>query len=307
MKKLLFLFGFIVILFLFKYKIACFFASQNSETLLQYYEYLLKVNPEEAYKLCLKNLENKDSQAIAVSYDNLIEMTIPEAMLFYARNENAFSEEQMKYIYEWILTNLDRNQNLAGDLSLYLDENEKKPDLKYYSNIKKEIERMTKTPNDNNIIYFNYFYNYKKDEDSTLIKKYIEKAIFEENNSYNFTLEAILEHPEKQYFKIVKMYYKRKIVEKIFRSDISYFALEQFVTTLIKYQNEESKKMLNELTSSSKYETYDDKNSFSEHIYLLLNEFDSENYFSDIKIKLSDKIDKKQIQNIEDLNRRYHN
>lgn len=299
MKKLIFILGLLLLLFLVRYRIAGFFASRNSEVLIQYYQYLLKISPGEAYKLCLNNLENKNTQVVATSYDNLIEMTIPEVMLFFARNENTFTQEQMKYVFEWILKNLDKNQNLAGELSIFLHANEKNPDLAYYPYIKKQIVRMSKTPNYNNIFYLNYFINYNKDADSSLTRKYIAKAIFEEKNGYNFTLETIVEHPKKEYFPIIQKYYNKKLIGKTFRSDTSYFEPEQVVTALIKYPNEDSKKMLTELTSSSKYETYDDRNSFNEHIYLLLIRFDSANYFSDIKEKLSKKIDKKQIQEIE--------
>lgn len=305
MKKILIFIGVLLVIFLFRYKIAGFIASQNTNLLLEYYQYLLKENPDEAYKVCIDNFTNNNSSMILTSYDKLDEMYIPDIMIFYAQKESAFSMEQMNNIYDLIAKNLDKYRNLKGVLSVNLYDNTKNPALKYYPFMKKEILKMTENPTESNSIYFDYFSNYRKSEDSILLKNYIAKAIYQHKNSYNFTIDNIIENPKKEYFPILKEYYQKEILEKTFRSDQTYFELEQFTLVLIKYPNMESKKMLNEIAFNTNYSFKMSFDSSKEQIYLLLKNNDKLNYFSEVKEKLEKKLDNNNLQKIIKWNRRW--
>lgn len=62
--------------------------NRNNDFKLYVYEILLDVNPKLAYRICLSNLDNKKTEIIATSYDTLVEMTIPEIMIFSAKKKN---------------------------------------------------------------------------------------------------------------------------------------------------------------------------------------------------------------------------
>lgn len=305
MKKILPAFVIILLLFLFRFNLAFFVAKQNTSWLISYYEFLLKHKPNEAYKLFLENLDNKNTKIIATSYDNLNEMTVPEIMYFYSQKAGVFSKEQMQIVYDEIITNLDSRKHLIGVLSIYLIDNEKSPNLKYYPYIKKEIIRLVNTPNENNSIYFNYFINYNIPSDGILIKNYIKKAILEENQTYNFTLDNIINSPKQEYFPILKDYYYKKIIRKKYRSDKVYFELEQITKAFLQYKNIESKKILEEIAFNTQYYSQVDFVSNNEQIYLLLKEYDKSNYFSEITEKLSNKINKEHLQEIIDWNNKW--
>ena len=280
--------------------------NRNNDFKLYVYEILLEENPKLAYRICLNNLDNKKTKIIATSYDTLEEMTIPEIMIFYARKKSAFTKEQMNKIYEEIISNIDKRRHLYGFLTVYFLENEKNPNPRFYTFIRNEMENVVKNPEDQNPALLNYFSNYNKSEDRELIKIYIQKAVFNENPNYNFTMDYIIQNPREEYFPIIKEYFNKRISGNKFRSDEVYFELEQITKAFLKYPNPESKNILNQIVFNTKYYSSGDFISNNEQIYILLKENDKSNYFIEIKKKLENKIDKTNLQKIIDWNNRWN-
>lgn len=278
----------------------------NSDFKLYVYNWVLDRNPNLAFKICLNNLDNKKTEVIATSYDTLNEMTIPEIMIFYAQHKFAFTKEQMNKIYDEIIRNIDTRRPLYGLLTIYFIDNEKNPNPEYYPFVKKEILNAINNPKEQNFVPLNYFSNYNKVEDREIIKKYVGKAVFNENPNYNFTMDYIIENPRDEFFPILKNYYNKKISGRKFRSDDVYFELEQITNAFLKYPNPESKNILNQIVFNTKYYSSGDFISNNEQIFILLKENDKSNYFNEITKKLESKIDKTNLQKIIDWNNRWN-
>lgn len=282
-------------------------SNQNSEVAIYFYQLLVKKYPNEAYKVFLKNIDNVKKIVISTSYDTLQEMTVSEAMLYYATlKNNAFNDKQLGEILDKIILDLDNKKHLSGHLALYLEKNKTNPNPKYYSYLKTEIQKNSPENYFNNIAFITYFSNYKKPEDVTIINKYLENSIYKEPTYSNSAIEFIYYSPKPEYFSVLEKYYNKKIKGKKFRADDIFFELELFTKAISKYKNEESKKLLDKLVKETAYFSEGRFLAPKEQIYLILENEEESNFFSDEKIYLSKHINKTVIDTIQNFNKKWY-
>ncbi len=149
-------------------------SNKNPEIALHFFQILVNKYPDEAYPVFLRNIDNKKTSTIATSYDTLEEMTVSQAMLFYAtEKQSVFTERQLNEILDKIILDIDHKRHLYGYLATYLDKNKNSPNPKYYSILRKEVIEATPKPYFRNNAIINYFSNYNKPEDVYIIKNYI--------------------------------------------------------------------------------------------------------------------------------------
>lgn len=280
---------------------------QNTEISLYFYEILVKKHPIQAYNVFLKNINNVKKVVISTSYDTLQEMTVSEAMLYYATlKNNIFSQKQLDIILDKIILDLDNKKHLSGNLALYLEKNKANPNPKYHSILKAEIQKISPDNYFNNITFITYFSNYNKPEDINLISKYLESSIYKEPTYFNSAIEFINYSPKPEYFKVLKNYYNKKINGKKFRADDIFFELELFTKAVSKYKNEEGKVLLDKLIKKTAYFSEGRFLASNEQIYLILENEDKSNFFSDERRILSKQINKAVIDTIQNFNRRWN-
>ncbi|KQT17440.1 hypothetical protein ASG31_08495 [Chryseobacterium sp. Leaf404] len=282
-------------------------SNQNAKIAIYFYEILLKRYPTEAYHIFLKNINNTEKIVISTSYDTLQEMTVSEAMLYYATlKNNVFSQKQLDVISDKIILDLDNKKHLSGHLTLYLDNNKENPKPKYYSILRAEIQKKIPDNYYNNITLLTYFSNYNKPEDVKLITECLENSIYREPTYFNSAIEFINHSPKPEYFKILENYYDRKINGKKFRADDIFFELELFTKAVSKYKNEEGKKLLDKLIKKTSYFSEGSFLAPNEQIFLILESEDKTNFFSDEKTILSKQINKTVIDTIKNYNKRWN-
>jgi hypothetical protein len=234
-------------------------------------------------------------------------MTVSEAMLYYATlKNNVFSQKQLDIILDKIILDLDNKKHLSGHLALYLEKNKANPNPKYYSILKAEIQKISPENYFNNIVFITYFSNYHKSEDIKLITKYLESSIYKEPTYFNSAIEFINYSPKPEYFKVLENYYNKKINGKKFRADDIFFELELFTKAVSKYKNEEGKKLLDKLIKKTSYFSEGRFLAPNEQIYLILENEDQTNFFSDEKRILSKQINKSVIDTIQNFNKRWN-
>ncbi|WP_162143040.1 hypothetical protein [Chryseobacterium gregarium] len=290
-----------------KDKIVDLSSNQNTEIALYFYQILVKKYPEQAYNVFLENINNLKKVIISTSYDTLQEMTLSEAMLYYATvKDNVFSKKQLDIILDKIILDLANKKHLSGHLALYLEKNKDKPNPKYYSRLKTEIEKGSPDNYFNNISFVTYFSNYNNPEDIKLITKYLESSIYKEPTYFNSAIEFINYSPKPEYFKVLDNYYDKKIDGKKFRADDIFFELELFTKAVSKYKNEEGKKLLNKLTKKTLYFSEGSFLASNEQIYLILENEDKTNFFSDEKRILSKQISQAVIDTIQNFNKKWN-
>ena len=244
---------------------------------------------------------------INTSYDTINEMTVSEAMLFYAiLQKKAFSKSQLKEICDQIILDLSNKKHLTAYLAMYLDENKNHPNTKYYSILKKEILDASAKSYFDNYTLINYFSNYNKPEDIPIIKNYIAKSVYKEPTYFNSGIEFIGSSPKEQYFDILTDYYDKIIKNQKFRADDIFFELELYTKTLTKYKSVKTKELITEIANKSNYYSQGNFLAPKEQIYLLLENEDKSNYFSEIKKKLSSEVSKTKLDSIIKWNEKWN-
>lgn len=282
-------------------------SNKNPEIALYFYQVLVDKYPNATYSVFLKNINNKKMSVISTSYDTLEEMTVSQAMLFYATlKENVFTEKQLNEILDKIILDVDNKSHLYGYLAMYLDKNKNTPNPKYYSIIRKEVLNSNQKPYFHNHALINYFSNYNKPEDIIIIKDFIKKSIYDEPTYFNSGIEFIANSPNEQYFDILKNYFDKKIKYEKFRADDVFFELELFTKALTKYKTNESKELITEIANKSNYYSQGNFIASREQIYLLLENEDKSNYFSEIKQKLSNEVSETKLDSIRKWNERWN-
>lgn len=283
-------------------------SSNNPEVALYFYEILIEKFPEECFEILIKNLNNKKTLDIFTSYDTINEMTVPNAMMFYAISKNnIFTNDQKEKLFSIVLNDIEKKSHLEGYLLLYLNEQKSNPNPQYYSNIKKIILKRSSNQFYSNSVLLNYFTNYNKPEDSLIIKKILKTNISEEGMIHmNSTVEYIKDHSKITYFPILDEFYVKKIKGKTFRADDTFFELEDLTKATINYKSEKAKELLKNITFDTKYESNGNSSASNEHIYLLLKDKDRSNYFAEITDNLKRKVDKVKLDTIISWNNRWN-
>ncbi|MBD8081884.1 hypothetical protein [Chryseobacterium caseinilyticum] len=282
-------------------------SNQNAKIAIYFFEILVKKYPTEAFPIFLKNINNTEKIVISTSYDTLQEMTVSEAMLYYATlKNNVFSQKQLDVISDKIILDLDSKKHLSGYLTLYLDKNKDNPKPKYYSILKAEIQKKIPGNYYNNITLLTYLSNYNKPEDVKLITECLENSINREPTYFNSAIEFINYSPKPEYFKVLENYFNRKIDGKKFRADDIFFELELFTKAVSKYKNTEGKKLLDKLIKKTSYFSEGSFLAPNEQIFLILENEDKTNFFSDEKIALSKQINKAVMDTIKNYSKRWN-
>ncbi|WHF52387.1 hypothetical protein QGN23_03685 [Chryseobacterium gotjawalense] len=280
-------------------------SNKNPEIALYFFQILVNKYPDDAYSVFLRNIDNKKISTIATSYDTLEEMTVSQAMLFYAiLKQSIFTEEQLNEILDKIILDINNKRHLYGYLAMYLDKNKNNPDPKYYSILRKEILDTTSKPYFHNHAIINYFSNYNKPEDVIIIKDFIKKSVYDEPTYFNSGIEFIANSPKEQYFDILTDYFDKKIKDQKFRADDIFFELELYTKALTRYKSNESKELITEIVNKSNYYSQGNFLAPREQVYLLLENEDKKNYFSVLKQKLSQEVSKTKLDSIRKWNER---
>lgn len=282
-------------------------SNKNPEVALYFYQILLKKYPEEAFNVFLKNIDNLKKTVISTSYDTLQEMTISEAMLYYATLKNSiFSQKQLDEILDRIILDLDNKKHLSGHLALYLEKNRNNPNPKYYSKLKTEIQRNSTENYFNNLSFITYFSKYNRPEDIIIISNYLENSIYKEPTYFNSAIEFIYNSPKPEYFRVLEKYYDKKIKGKKFRADDIFFELELFTKAVSRFKNENAKNLLDKLINNTSYFSEGRFFAPNEQIYLVLQNEDKANFFYYEKKQLSKQVNNVVIDTIQNYNQRWN-
>lgn len=274
-------------------------SSKEAKLSIYFYELLVKEYPEEAFHVFLENIDNLNKVMVATSYDTIDEMTVAEAMLYYSTNKNrVFTQEQLEDIRDRILFNLSTKKHLAGYVGVYLYKNMRNPKMKYYSVIRSAIVSNSLDSFDIDI-FVSYLSEYHNPEDIVIIADYLRSAIGKGSIDHYYVMQIIKKSPKLMYFDVLKNYYLKVVSNKKIRADECYFELESFVQAIVKYKIVDSKVLLDSVVNEVDYYSDCDFLAPNEHIYSILKNEDSANYFSEIKKGLTLRVDRVKIDSVE--------
>ncbi|WP_172278615.1 hypothetical protein [Chryseobacterium sp. LAM-KRS1] len=280
---------------------------ENPKVAFYFFKILLVKYPQECFKVLMKNLDNKKTLVISTSYDTMNEMTVPEAMMFEESKKSIFTKEQKKELFESILTHIETRSYLEGYVFIYLLEHQNHPDPKYYPYVKKLLTRNASDFYFDNMALLDYFANYKKPQDSLIIKDFLKKNIFEKGAIHmNISVEYIKNHPKPSYFPILEEFYDKRVKGKVYRADDIFFEFEDLTKATIQYKTERAKELIKKITYDTKYKSSGNFLASNEQIYILLKDNDKSNYFAEITNDLKHKVNKVKMDTIINWNNRWN-
>ncbi len=101
-------------------------------------------------------------------------------------------------------------------------------------------------------------------------------------------------------------YFDKKIKNQKFRADDIFFELELYTKALTKYKSNKSKELITEIANKSNYYSQGDFLAPKEQLFLLLENEDKSDHFSEIKQKLFHEVSKSKLDSIRKWNERWN-
>lgn len=279
-------------------------SSKEGKLSAYFYSLLVKEYPEEAFRVFLKNIDNLNRIMVATSYDNFVEMTVAEYMLSVATSSDVFTQRQVEDIADRIIFDFENKKHLTEYVSGYFYKYRKNPKEKYYSAVKFAIVSKSLS-NTGRFRFVSYLSNYNKPEDEVLITNYLENVLYNETMRSNDVIQIVNNFPRIKYFDILQNYYSKVVRNRKIKADKCYFELESFTQAIVKYKTVDSKSLVDSVINRVKYYSDCDFLAHNEHIYRILKNEDSTNYFSEIRNDLALRVNKIKLDSIDAVKNRW--
>ena len=269
-------------------------SNKNPQTRIYFYDYLIKKQPNDCFKICINHIRDSSRVLNITSYDTQEDLSVAELMIVNARKNNIFSIQENRRLDSIIITNIKEYKHLEGQFYYYLSKNQKFPKVEFYEIVRDLVIEKNQNNYYTQISLLNYFSNFKYKGDDRLIRDYLLNSIKKDTTIYiNSTLEFIANNPNPDYFEVLTSFYAANIQNKLTRCDECFFELKSFCMALSKFKNQKTKSIFDRLIGSENYSSSCNFLAKNEQFYRLLTSSDTTFYrqfIINLERKLNDNI-----------------